>query len=774
VANERVGRAILEMASDTAALLRGVDQIEGRMKGAASMISTLGKSIAGAFSVAAIGAAIRSYSDLTGQLTDLSAKTGIGVEALQRLKFAAEQNGGTLEQVTGAVTKLGANLAGGNKSAVGALDALGFSVDKIRNMQPDQAFTAIADAIAKVPDPMDRSKLAMDLFGKSGAELLPMMRGNLSETAAEAERLGLVMSEDAVAAGDEFGDTMDKLMLVGQALIGQVLEPMIPAITAVAGWLGDMLPAALDGARSGFDFLVRKGLEVELWLREMVLRIVELGNKVPWLGEKLGASTENVQALRESVQHAKDTLSAYNRQTEETGKRQEATSKTVARLNLDYDAQEKAVDKAAKATERLAKEQAKFAASVSNLPISSAWWVPYHAGVEMVESDVGRLIELETRAIGETAQLTAEAEEWARVNGAVLAPSIKAVSTVIEEEVPGWGDTFRTTFEGLPNIIMGAIQGGGNVLGAVGAHIGTSLMSRFQTTFGPAIEDALPFGIGRAVTALIPLLGSLFGPVLSKIGGFFRNLFGGPSAEELAGREIVAKFEANVQSLLTQRQRLEAGNDSWRQTVVAVRDAYLAVGRTEAEALAAVENLWRSSKGGAEAVEAAMQPIQEVLDEVARQSDETGLSVDELRDRAIEAGAEATGSMEAAEQTVRDLGVAGEEVSRALMDSIGSLNFQIPVGFNVERPDFGDLPVVPMAEGGMGHVTSPTLFLAGEAGGEDFAFSGGGRRFGGGPSVDVSLLQSEIQGLRRDLTTIMPTLVEQAARHGAQTAGRRR
>ncbi|MDP3720763.1 MAG: phage tail tape measure protein [Acidobacteriota bacterium] len=85
----------------------------------------------------------------------------------------------------------------------------------------------------------------------------------------------------------------------------------------------------------------------------------------------------------------------------------------------------------------------------------------------------------------------------------------------------------------------------------------------------------------------------------------------------------------------------------------------------------------------------------------------------------------------------------------------------------------GGVPVLPMAEGGMGHVTGPTLFLAGEAGSEDFAFSGGGRRFGdGGGSADSGLLK-ELAGLRRDLATIIPSMVESAARHGAQTAGRR-
>lgn len=742
-----IGRAVLELTADTAGILRGVGEIEGRMKSAAGTISTIGKTIAGAFSIAAVTGAIKSYTEFAGSITDMSAKSGIGAEALQRLKYAAEQNGGSLEMVTGAIVKMGANLVGGNKSAVGALNALGLEVDKIRGMQPDQAFTSIADAIAKVPDPMAQSKLAMDLFGKSGAELLPMMKGNLSETAAAADRLGIVMSESAVAAGDRFGDQMDTLMLVGRSVIAQFLEPMIPALTMVAQWLGDFVPAAIKAARGGFDFLIEKGLEVVLFLKETALRVTELGNKVPWLGAKLGASTENVEALRASVALSRDTLKAFTTTTEATGRVQESTARTVGRLNLNYAEQESAAKKAARATEQLEKAQERFASSVKSIN-TLGFWVPLHKSALMIESDVGRLIELESRTIQETARLNDEMQEWARTNGAIV-PTVKAISTTLATEVPTWRRTFTDTFTALPQIIMGAIQGGGSVLGAVGAHIGTSVMSRFQTTFGPAIEAALPFGIGKAVTALLPMLGSLFGPVLSKIGGFFRNLFGGPDAEELAGRRLVAEFEGNIQRVISNTQAVEAGNESWRRTVVVVRDAYLAMGRTEAEALAAVERLWRSSKQGAGAVEAAMQPIQEALDFINQQAGTTTEGLEEL-------------------------GATGMEAAQRIRSEFENLSIRVPVDFDVRMPNFRDfdMPAIPMAEGGAGRVSSPTLFLAGEEGPEDFAFSGANRRFGGGG--DMSGVEARLAQLERTLTNVLPALVSTAVKHVAQTSGRRR
>jgi len=140
-----------------------------------------------------------------------------------------------------------------------------------------------------------------------------------------------------------------------------------------------------------------------------------------------------------------------------------------------------------------------------------------------------------------------------------------------------------------------------------------------------------------------------------------------------------------------------------------------------------------------------------------------------------------------------------EKITTALQDVVASLG-SIAAGINgipssktftVQAqyydpgpPDgFGDpgrLGAIPMADGGYGRVSKPTLFLAGEAGAEDVAFSGAGRRFGDGASapsgggMDTSVLARKLDDLQRALVTTIPALVETASRHGAQTAGRSR
>lgn len=602
--------------------LAGVDDAAKKTSLSAGTLGTAFKALGGALAIGSITSAISSYADLTGELTDMSAKTGIGVEALQRLKYAAEQNGGSLDQVTGAISKLGANLAGGNKSAVGALDALGLSFNQIRSMAPDQAFTTIADSIAKIPDPMAQSKLAMDLFGKSGADLLPMMKGNLSETAAAADALGIVLSEDAVRAGDEFGDTMGTLAAVGKSVIAQVLEPMIPVLTTVAKWMGETLPGAVRFVTDALSLgLGRAFMDMKIWFNEFLLSIAEGVNSVPLLGKAIGFSGETIAGLKANVAQAKDGLAIFTAQSITTSAKQETQARTISTLNLNYGENEKASKKVKAANEaldptidRLTKSLAKQIQHYEDLKqtIGAVAATPDWFRVRTVSLVEGQPIM--TRTIQQTAEATAAAQKWAFENNATLAPSIKALGQQLDDTGTNSVSRFGELMKGLPNVILGAIQGGGDVVGAAGSFIGTNLMTKFSEKFGPAIKAALPFGIGEAVTALLPTLGALFGPVAERIGGFFRSIFGGPSQDELRGRQAVADFEAQLHSTLTATQKLEAGNVSWKMTVIALRDAFIAQGLSEADALAAAERLWKSSQTGAAASADAIADIKAVLD----------------------------------------------------------------------------------------------------------------------------------------------------------------
>lgn len=574
----------------------------------ASLMTALGP-IAIAGTVVAAG---KKLLDLTGNLTDLSAKTGISTTALQTLGYVTEQAGVSMDEIGGAVTKMSRALVGGDKSAVAGLQALNLSTADLLKMSPDQAFITIGDAIAKIENPMERATIATKVFGKSGADLLPAFTGDLGKLADEAKRSGAILSEETVRGGDAAGDALGRLANAGLGLIGQVLGPLAPVIELVADLLGRVLGAAAQTVAKAFDFLKANLLAWKAVTLEGIAAIGEMAQKVPFLADKLGITTEAIADMRKSAADARQAIADMGKQGVEP-----TTAAVAAAAPIVGDYSEK-VEKVTKAKKAAKDETDKFAKSVKSLATNFVELKPAiddaGASLQFIARGLAADGTLLYTSINESAKASAAAkkatEEWAMATGAVLAPSISGLSAVLEDAGTKSVSKFASLMQGVPQSIIAAIQGGGSVIGAAGATIGTNLMQAFTTKFGPAITAALPFGIGTAVTALLPMLGPMFGPVAEKIAGFFKQIFGGPSQEELRGRQAVADFEKQLAGLLTQTQLNEAGNESWKKTVIAIRDAYLAMGRTEAEALADAERLWQSSKQGAQASAAVIAEIE--------------------------------------------------------------------------------------------------------------------------------------------------------------------
>ncbi len=219
---------------------------------------------------------------------------------------------------------------------------------------------------------------------------------------------------------------------------------------------------------------------------------------------------------------------------------------------------------------------------------------------------------------------------------------MKKANQHISETVRGvFAGTGRLLQSELASTILDALKGGGSVTRSVGGLVGGGLFRDlagklsdeagksgiFTSGIGKVLQKTLGKTIGGALGSVIPgigtLLGSFAGPLLGKIGGFFKSLFGGPSQRELEGRQQAAAFRKGLEDGLTAAQRAEAagvdgilrGSERWKLSVIAIRDAYVATGRTEAEALAIGERLWRAEREGVDAVKRVMDDINAVLEE---------------------------------------------------------------------------------------------------------------------------------------------------------------
>lgn len=201
-------------------------------------------------SVGSFAAVARSVKDVINQADDLgkfAQKVGITVEELSALNYAAELSGVSTDELGNGLKRLAANAldtANGVGEAKEAFSALGIDV---RNASGDikganDLLLEIATKFAQAEDGVTKTAIAMRIFGKSGAELIPFLNegaSGLEQLRVEAERLGIVISTDTAQSAEEFNDNLTRLQKSSQSLSIELATKMLPALTDISNAMAE-------------------------------------------------------------------------------------------------------------------------------------------------------------------------------------------------------------------------------------------------------------------------------------------------------------------------------------------------------------------------------------------------------------------------------------------------------------------------------------------------------------------------------------------------------
>lgn len=200
---------------------------------------------AGVAILGALTAITLKTADYGDALNDARQRTGATTETLSKLGYAAELSGSSFEGLSTGIKFLSKNMElaiskGGDQAA--AFNRLGISTRDLAAAHGDvnQIMLKVADRFKELPDGAEKSATAMQIFGKSGTDLIPLLNegsDGLKKMGDEAQRLGIVMSGDAAKAGDQFNDRLFALKgsIEGFGLsIGNVLLPILSDFIVVA------------------------------------------------------------------------------------------------------------------------------------------------------------------------------------------------------------------------------------------------------------------------------------------------------------------------------------------------------------------------------------------------------------------------------------------------------------------------------------------------------------------------------------------------------------
>jgi len=221
-------------------------------------------------SIGAVVSSLKSAIDRADELRDASIRLGVGVDVLSKWSYAAKQTGTDIDGLNKGLKLLAKNASEAldpKSDKAKLFDALGISKDDLTDLTT--LVPKVADAFRQLPDGPQKAAVAMELFGKSGADLIEFLNQGskgLDDFGDKAAKLGVVISQDTANAADEFNDKLDDLKTAFTGISTQVASELLPQLTKIVDWAvefvsdgdnakevaGD-LSAALNGVASAGD-----------------------------------------------------------------------------------------------------------------------------------------------------------------------------------------------------------------------------------------------------------------------------------------------------------------------------------------------------------------------------------------------------------------------------------------------------------------------------------------------------------------------------------------
>lgn len=229
------------------------------MQGAMSSVQRLA---GGASLFAAVTVAAQHFYDaiqMGDNLGDLNAQTGVAIDKLMELQMAFDLNGMKAEQVQPVLSKMQrmiADAGSGSAEAATKFAMMGVSIADIQGLNADEQLMKIGEAITQIQNPAQRSAMAMEIFGKSGAKLLSVFAaGGMDEVRKVLGNQSALLLQNAGV----FGRASDILGLTGMKIRGffvGIASEIVPQLIDVLD-----KSAALDFSKIG----VQTGKELTMF-----------------------------------------------------------------------------------------------------------------------------------------------------------------------------------------------------------------------------------------------------------------------------------------------------------------------------------------------------------------------------------------------------------------------------------------------------------------------------------------------------------------------------
>lgn len=454
-----------------------------KLKSVIGQINPLLAAMGVTMSVGAIAGFAKEVGSFAGEIIDLNAQWQIGTTRLQAFNYAGVGAGLTLQGLSSSADQLQKRIGEGDASVVGALSGLNLGIDELRQLKLDEVMFRIDDALVNVGNQFERATILTDLFGRSGAQMGRLLDGSLREVIKVAEESGAIIDEELLKKADAFDDAWAQGWIKFRAMA-----------TDAIGFVGGLLDGLRHSAQVGFS--------------------LENFGVLP--GPKPGGMVFDVGSVQRDIELLH-------------GKRGASDPSIVFGGGIGSVIDESPVEKAMR-----------------------EWRTKTAAAYRSLQNAIGEeLLKLEGQFLAmSSSSATLRLQALAMRSTPGVLPNLNAGLTSLAMFGPGAmrdrrgmtiSDSLGTAMKefslsgflrnNLGSTVMSAITGGGNVGESIGGLLGQGLTTKLMSGgIGKAISGGLTSvlgsTVGGALNAVLPGAGALLGPLIGKGLSGLGKLFG--------------------------------------------------------------------------------------------------------------------------------------------------------------------------------------------------------------------------------------------------------
>jgi hypothetical protein len=390
MASKTVGKLNVALTAQTRPFVAGLQRAQARTARFAAAVNKVAARItamgaaAGAIAAGGMLLLVRRQMQVIDTTAKMSRALGIATEDLIGLQLAAKITGASTKELETALRRFEKNISDavlGLTTAQRAFEALGLSAEELKRLTPIEAFRRTADAFKEMRNQADRARVAQDLFGRSGINLINLLNlgsAGIDEMRLEAERLGMTFSIFAATQVEAANDAVTKLKEALASVANVIAVDLAPVIVLVTESLRGFNKEALNAQTAaeqinrGLGPIAKSIAAIDLLITGLRVTFVELQLLVvkgvamiartvdKFLGAIAGVVGEfipNIAGIREEMflvaMAAEVVEGALERQVEEMWNAQSVGEKLAQRMREIALETEKATEAAKKHADEL-------------------------------------------------------------------------------------------------------------------------------------------------------------------------------------------------------------------------------------------------------------------------------------------------------------------------------------------------------------------------------------------------------------------------------------